>query len=60
MKHQHGRESAGMIFIARFMNSFCSGVVRHGYWCYDRHRWQPGMVELNHDVKSLAMDQRIA
>ncbi|VFS84923.1 Uncharacterised protein [Kluyvera cryocrescens] len=22
MKHQHGRESAGMIFIARFMNSF--------------------------------------
>jgi hypothetical protein len=22
MKHQHGRESAGMIFITRFMNSF--------------------------------------
>jgi hypothetical protein len=39
MKHQHGRESAGMIFIARFMNSFLhQASFATGYWCYDRHR----------------------
>ncbi len=39
MKHQHGRESAGMIFIARFMNSFLhQASFAKGYWCYDRHR----------------------
>ena len=39
MKHQHGRESAGMIFIARFMDSFLhQASFATGYWCYDRHR----------------------
>ncbi|MEC5815950.1 hypothetical protein [Serratia nevei] len=39
MKHQHGRESAGMIFITRFMNSFLhQASFATGYWYYDRHR----------------------
>uniref|UniRef100_UPI001C4E2B5D hypothetical protein n=1 Tax=Klebsiella pneumoniae TaxID=573 RepID=UPI001C4E2B5D len=30
---------AGMIFIARFMNSFLhQASFATGYWCYDRHR----------------------
>ncbi|TDA70591.1 hypothetical protein E1H97_28675, partial [Klebsiella pneumoniae] len=30
---------AGMIFIARFMNSFLhQASIATGYWCYDRHR----------------------
>lgn len=39
MQHQHGGQSAGMIFIVRFMDSFLHDAsFAAGYWCCDRHR----------------------
>mgnify|MGYP006347627797 CR=1 FL=1 len=38
VKHQHSSESASMILVVCFMDSFLHqrpfGI---GYWCYDRH-----------------------
>ena len=39
VQHQHGCESAGMIFIASFMDSFLhKASFATEYGCYDRHR----------------------
>ena len=39
VQHQHGCESAGMIFITSFMDSFLhQASFAAGNWCYDRHR----------------------
>lgn len=37
VRHQHGGEPAGIIFIARFMLRFMQQTsFVAGYWCYDR------------------------
>lgn len=39
VQHQHGGQSAGIIFITRFMDSFLhQASFVTGNWCYDRHR----------------------
>ena len=39
MQHQYGHQSAGIIFIVRFLDCFLhQASFATGYWCYDRHR----------------------
>ncbi|ONG19550.1 hypothetical protein BWP21_26065 [Escherichia coli] len=38
MQHQHGSQSAGIIFIVCFMDGFLhQASFVTGNWCYDRH-----------------------
>jgi tRNA(fMet)-specific endonuclease VapC len=39
MQHQHGSESASVVIVASFMDSFLhQASFVTGYWSYDRHR----------------------
>ena len=39
MQHQYGHQSAGIIFIVRFLDCFLhQASFVTGNWCYDRHR----------------------